>query len=167
MSKISIELSENTVTALEREANRLEISLDSLVEGLIRKFLQKQGLMPEEEERKNERRHSPREKFTQSAVLYFKTNDGLYGLYRSGDLKNLALDSALVECETDVGNSDPFRAGTEFDLIFQLKEEQQPLRIMCKVRRVTRAVSKIRMGVSFLQQDDETRKILLEYLKNR
>jgi hypothetical protein len=166
MSKILIELPESMITALEREADRLDLSPDSLVEGLIKKFLQKWEVLVEEEQKK-ERRHAPREKFIQSAVLYFKTNDDLYGLYRSGDLKNLALDSALVECEADMSNSDLFRAGTEFDLIFQLKEEQQPLRIVCKIRRVTRAVSKIRMGVSFLQQDDETRGILREYLKSR
>lgn len=163
MKKISIELPEKLSNALDIEADRLEITVDSLVEGLIKRFLEKQSVSLDEVPG-DERRSSPRMKIKQSAILYFKTDNGRYGLYKSGDLKDIAQGGVLVECDASVSNGELFKTGSEFELIFQLEDGQPPLRILCMVCRVTKTESKTRMGVSFTQSDEETHKNLLEFL---
>lgn len=163
MKKISIELPEKLSNALDVEADRLEISIDSLVEGLIKKFLEKQSVsldgIPGDE-----RRSSPRVKIKQSAILYFKTDNGKYGLYKSGDLKDIAQGGVLVECDASVSSGDLFKSGSEFELIFQIQEGQPPLRMLCKVCRVMQSENKTKMGVSFTQSDEESHKTLMEFL---
>lgn len=163
MKKISIELPEKLSNALDIEADRLEISIDSLVEGLVKKFLEKQSVSLDEIPG-DERRSSPRVKIKQSAILYFKTDNGRYGLYKSGDLKDIAQGGVLVECDASVSSGDLFKTGSEFELIFQLQDGQPPLRMLCKVCRVMQTESKTKMGVSFTQSDEESHKTLLEFL---
>lgn len=163
MKKISIELPEKLSNALDVEADRLEISVDSLVEGLVKKFLQKQSVSIDEIPG-DERRSSPRLKIKQSAILYFKTDNGKYGLYKSGDLKDIAQGGVLVECDASVSSGDLFKSGSEFELIFQIQEGQPPLRMLCKVCRVTQSENKTRMGVTFTQSDEESHKTLMEFL---
>lgn len=163
MKKVSIELPEQLGRALGSEADRLEMTVDSLVEGLVKKFLQKQKVEMEQS-LDDERRTAPRLKIKQSAILYFKTDNGRYGLYKSGDLKDIAQGGVLVECDTSVSNGDLFRSGAEFELIFQLQEGQPPLRMQCKVCRVMQSENKTRMGVAFANADEDNHKTLLEYL---
>lgn len=165
-SRLSIELPEELSSALEREAERLEISLNSLVEGLIKKFLQKQAAALEKAQAA-ERRSTQREPLAQSAVLHFEADNGLYGLYRSGDMKNIALDGALLECETNISDRDLFRIGSEFELIFQPGEGLHPLHVWCRVRRATQAKGRMRLGVAFARLDAESRKTLTAYLNSK
>lgn len=163
MKKISIELPEKLSNALDIEADRLELSVDSLIEGLVKKFLEKQsvsfGDIPGDE-----RRSSPRVKIKQSAILYFKTDNGKYGLYKSGDLKDIAQGGVLVECDASVSSGDLFKSGSEFELIFQIKDGQPPLRMLCKVCRVMQTENKTKLGVAFTQSDEESHKTLIEFL---
>ncbi len=163
MKKITIELPEKLSRALDVEADRMEMTVDSLVEGLVKKFLQKQSVNVDEQ-LEDDRRSAPRLKIKQSAILYFKTDNGRYGLYKSGDLKDIAQGGVLVECDNSVSNGDLFKTGSEFELIFQVQEGQPPLRMQCKVCRVTQTESKTRMGVAFSQPDPENHQVLLEYL---
>lgn len=163
MKKITIELPEKLSSALHTEADRLEISLDSLLEGLVKKFLEKQNVYLAEIPG-DDRRSSPRIKIKQSAILYFKTDNGRYGLYKSGDLKDIAQGGVMLECDTGVSGGDLFKAGSEFELIFQIHDGQPPLRMLCKVCRVMQTESKTQMGVAFARSDDESHKTLLEFL---
>lgn len=163
MKKISIELPEKLSNALDVEADRLEISIDSLIEGLVKKFLEKQSVNLDEIPG-DERRSSPRLKIKQSAILYFKTDNGRYGLYKSGDLKDIAQGGVLVECDASVNSGDLFKTGSEFELIFQLQDGHPPLRVQCKVCRVIQSESKTKMGVAFTQSDEESHRTLLEFL---
>jgi hypothetical protein len=163
MKKISIELPEKLSAALDIEADRLEISMDSLVEGLVKKFLEKQSVSLDEIPG-DDRRSSPRMKIKQPAILYFKTDNGRYGLYKSGDLKDIAQGGVLVECDASVSGGELFRTGSEFELIFQLQDGQQPLRLLCKVCRIMQTESKTKMGVAFTQSDEESHRTLLEFL---
>ena len=163
MKKITIELPEKLSNALDMEADRLEISTDSLIEGLIKKFLGKQSVSLDEIPG-DERRSSPRLKIKQSAILYFKTDNGRYGLYKSGDLKDIAQGGVLIECDASIGNVDLFKSGSEFELIFQLQEAQPPLRMLCTVCRVIQNETKTKLGVSFTQSDEESHKSLLDFL---
>lgn len=163
MKKLTIELPEKLSNALDIEADRLEISIDSLVEGLIKRFLEKQSVSLDELPG-DERRSSPRYKIKQSAILYFKTDNGKYGLYKSGDLKDIAQGGVLVECDASVSSGDLFKSGSEFELIFQLEEGQAPLRMLCKVCRVMQTESKTKMGVVFTQSDEDTHRTLIEFL---
>lgn len=163
MKKISIELPEKLSNALDIEADRLEISIDSLVEGLVKKFLEKQSVSLDEIPG-DDRRSSPRMKIKQSAILYFKTDNGKYGLYKSGDLKDIAQGGVMVECDASVSSGELFKSGSEFELIFQLHEGQPPLRMLCKVCRVMQTETKTKMGVAFTQSDDESHKTLLDFL---
>jgi hypothetical protein len=160
MTKFTLEVSEKLWTALENEAGRMDLAVDSLVEGLVKKFLQKQNAALETTQ-DDERRTAPRVKIKQAAILYFETDGGKYGLYKSGDLKDIAAGGVLVECDTSVGNGALFKAGAEFDLIFQLTENQPPLRVQCKVCRVMQNNAKTRLGVAFSNANEETCKMLL------
>lgn len=163
MKKISIELPEKLSNAFDVEADRLEISIDSLVEGLIKRFLEKQSISLDEIPG-DERRSSQRVKIKQSAILYFKTDNGKYGLYKSGDLKDIAQGGVQVECDASVSSGDLFKSGSEFELIFQIQDGQPPLRMLCRVCRVVQSENKTKMGVSFTQSDEESHKTLMEFL---
>ena len=164
---ISFELPEALYISLEQEAERLDIAVDSLLTGLVKKFLQKQrGLLDEgQPPAAEDRRASPRLKIAQSAILYFKTDNGRYGLYKTGDLKELAQGGALLECDTSVSNEDFFRMGVEFELIFQVSDEQVPLYMPCRICRVIRTKSKTTLGVNFTcSPEDENYKVLMHHL---
>ncbi|MCL1889563.1 MAG: PilZ domain-containing protein [Desulfovibrionaceae bacterium] len=166
MSRLIIELPEKLRASLEREAGRLDISVDSLVEGLIKKFLQKQRVEVEKAGKhpQKERRATFRQKADQQVILYFKTDDGHYGLYKTGDLKNLAPGGALVECAANVSNDNFLRMNEEFELIFQMKDLQQPLYLLCKINRVSQSKTKTVLGVSFIRTDDDNYRTMLKYL---
>lgn len=164
IKKLSIELPEKVANALALEAERLEISTDSLVEGLIKNFLKKLNI-DHETAIVSERRTSPRVQIKESAILYFKTDNGKYGLYKSGDLKDIAPGGVLVECEAGISSKDLFQTGSEFELIFQLQESATPLHMLCKICRVMQNDKKTEIGVAFTQSDEESQKILMNFFE--
>ncbi len=160
----TIELPENLYGELDKQAKLLEMTPSSIVEGLVRHFLErntKKVQLPNEE-----RRQFPRWAVNMPAILYFKTSDGRYGCYKYGDLKDLARGGILVECEAASPAEGMFETGSEFEIIFQLGEGEPPMRIFCQVCRVDTINKKTRVGASFSQADPAASEALEIFLRS-
>lgn len=143
-----VEISTDLYTRLKYESEKLGVPVNVLVEDLVRKFIQSQEDQLSEQPFQERRAHA-RTKINKSAVMFFRTANGRYSIYKSGDVKDIAPGGVLLECGMTSEDEPLFTVGREFELIFQMNDEEPPMHILCHICRIEPGLHSTRLGVSF------------------
>lgn len=146
----SVNLPPDLHARLQREAERLNIDLERLLAGLVEEYLKRPT-----SGRTANRRTQARVKVSASAMLHFSSENGREVLYRAGDLKDAAPGGVRIECDASFPVESLVAAGRKFELIFQPREDEPPLRLKCEVCRISRQGGKTILGVSFSEGGQE------------
>lgn len=149
-----VALTPDVYANLKAVALDLGISIDELVLNLAQEFLASEPLgkggTQNGEKSGAERRAHPRVKINRSAMLYFKSEDSRYGFYKPAQLRDMAPGGVLVELDAPQQEQRFFIPGNQFELIFQVKDEDEPVHILCQICRVDNtSQEKTKLGVAF------------------
>ncbi|MDL2313443.1 PilZ domain-containing protein [Desulfovibrio sp. OttesenSCG-928-C14] len=126
-----------------------------------------EGLTPSLEDASSvnpeDRRLHQRVKIDLSAMLYLRSGDRRNVVYKSGDVKDIAPGGVLLECGTDVHEEQMFVPGAQFELIFQLHEDEPPMHLQCQIRRVRKESNKTSLGVAFTDPDPDIERMVATF----
>jgi hypothetical protein len=103
---------------------------------------------PEREKRRHERH-----KVDLSAMLFFKDEDGRSARYDSAGVKDVAKGGVLLEYAKNRPLDRNIAPGRQFELIFQLQDNEPPVHVQCEICRITGDKEKPGLGVVFVGRD--------------
>ncbi|MDR2799743.1 MAG: PilZ domain-containing protein [Desulfovibrio sp.] len=197
MNTCQLNLPSCLYSALQKEAERLELDVDLLAAGLIKGFLNKQACSAQKPESRTaalcgdantagkspgsffqadrqtkdnpepEKRRHERIKVDLSAMLFFKDEDGRSARYDSAGLKDVAKGGVLLEYPKNRPPNRNIAPGKQFELIFQLRDDEAPVHMQCEICRVAEDKEKTSLGVVFTGQDKDLSAGLIKILAEK
>ena len=144
--------------ALARVAKEDRRSLSSTIENVLNNYLKERKAFPGVEK---EKRQYPRKDLFVSAVI----NQPELEKMGIGTITNISLGGVKVLIPKDFKQQILIDSpNSRFEIVFNLPDENKPIRLSCESNRVDDAEDSIHVGASFVDADFKNYKALQTYL---
>jgi hypothetical protein len=117
--------------------------------------------------RQHEQRRHARLRVDCAAMLLFKDEVGRAARYNSAGLKDVAAGGVLLEYGKNAHIDSHIAQGKQFELIFQLYDNEPPVRMQCEICRVSKDKEQTSLGVFFVGPDKKLNAEVIRTLAGR
>ena len=156
-------IGEEVLDELDALALAHGLSLSALLDQVLRGYLEGRKAAPGKSA--SEKRRFRRRKVLLPAMVFEKPRDGVGGRYYPTTIVDISIGGMRLSVPMPADGSVRIERDEEdFEVIFSLAEDSEPIRVRCRPQRVDRKASQLQVGAAFSGADADSHEQLQHYL---